>query len=206
MPQRGVVQSDGSTSFATKPSYMKRLTVFCASSPGFSPVYVQAAQQVGRFLAEREITLVYGGGNVGLMGALADATLAAGGKAIGIIPQFLLDKEVGHRGLTELIVVGSMHERKQQMAELAEGFITLPGGFGTLEELVEILTWSQLALHRKPVGILNTQGYYQALRQLFVHMSHEGLLKKENQELAIFDDTVEGLYEKMSSFEHIITD
>ena len=139
------------------------------------------------------------------MGALADAVLAAGGQAIGVIPQFLLDKEVGHQGLTELIVVNSMHERKQRMAELGDGFMTLPGGFGTLEELVEILTWSQLALHRKPVGILNFNGYYDALQQLFTHMTGEGLLKKENQELAIFGDTVEGLYEKMSSFEHIIT-
>ena len=184
---------------------MNKLTVFCASSPGFRPEYVEAAQAVGRFLAERDITLVYGGGNVGLMGAMADAALAAGGKVVGIIPQFLLDLEVGHRGITELIVVESMHERKLRMAELGEGFLALPGGFGTLEELVEILTWSQLVLHRKPVGVLNVAGYYDALRQFFGHMVDEGLLKQENRDLAIFDDDLNRLYEKMSSFEHSIT-
>ena len=184
---------------------MKRVTVFCASSPGISPQYGQAARALGRFLVKQDITLVYGGGRVGLMGILADAVLAEGGQAIGVIPRFLLDLEVGHPGLTELIVVESMHERKLRMAELGDGVITLPGGFGTLEELIEMLTWSQLELHHKPVGILNTNGYYDVLRQFFDHMVKEGLLKSENRDLAIFENDIERLYEKMSIFEPVNT-
>ena len=184
---------------------MNSITVFCASSPGFKPAYVQAAQDTGRFLAKNNVTLVYGGGCVGLMGALADAVLDAGGQVIGVIPQFLMDLEVGHRGLTELIIVESMHERKLKMAELCDGVMALPGGFGTLEELVEMLTWSQLALHRKPIGILNTEGYYDLLQKLFAHMVGEGLLKESNQNLAIFDEDISRLYQKMSSFEPTTT-
>ncbi len=179
---------------------MKHLTVFCASNPGISPQYGGAARALGQFLVKQDITLVYGGGRVGLMGILADAVLAEGGRAIGVIPQFLLDMEVGHTGLTELVVVESMHERKLRMAELCDGVIALPGGFGTLEELIEMLTWSQLALHQKPVGILNTNGYYDLLRQFFDHMVGEGLLKPENRDLAIFETDIERLYEKMSTF------
>ena len=138
---------------------------------------------------------------MGLMGALADAVLEQGGQVIGVIPQFLMDLEVGHRGLTELIIVASMHERKLKMAELGDGVIALPGGFGTLEELVEMLTWAQLDLHRKPIGILNTEGYYDLLRQFFNHMAQEGLLKEANRDLAIFDEDIHRLYQKMSSFE-----
>ena len=184
---------------------MNTLTVFCASSPGFKPEYIQSARSVGHFLAERSITLVYGGGCVGLMGALADATLEKGGQVIGVIPQFLMGLEVGHRGLTELIIVESMHERKLKMAELCNGVMALPGGFGTLEELVEMLTWSQLALHRKPIGILNTAGYYNSLLRFFDHMVEEGLLKEANRDLVIFDEDIHRLYQKMSSFEHTIT-
>lgn len=184
---------------------MNSITVFCASSPGFKPAYVQAAQDTGRFLAKNNVTLVYGGGCVGLMGALADAVLDEGGQVIGVIPQFLMDLEVGHRGLTELIIVESMHERKLKMAELCDGVMALPGGFGTLEELVEMLTWSQLALHRKPIGILNTEGYYDLLQKLFAHMVEEGLLKESNQNLAIFDEDISRLYQKMSSFEPTTT-
>ena len=179
---------------------MNHITVFCASSAGFDPQYGEAARALGQFLAKQNITLIYGGGRVGLMGILADAVLAEGGQAIGVIPQFLLDLEVGHTGLTELLVVKSMHERKLRMAELGDGVIALPGGFGTLEELIEILTWSQLALHGKPVGILNTNGYYNLLRQFFDHMVEEGLLKPQNRDLAIFEDDIERLYEKMSIF------
>ncbi len=179
---------------------MNHITVFCASSAGFAPQYGDAARALGQFLAKQNITLVYGGGRVGLMGILADAVLAGGGQAIGVIPQFLLNLEVGHTGLTELLVVKSMHERKLRMAELGDGVIALPGGFGTLEELIEILTWSQLALHGKPVGILNTNGYYNLLRQFFDHMVGEGLLKPQNRDLAIFEDDIERLYEKMSIF------
>ena len=184
---------------------MNKITVFCASSAGFKPAYVQAAQATGRFLAEHNITLVYGGGRVGLMGALADTVLEAGGQVIGVIPRFLMDMEVGHRGLTDLLIVESMHERKLKMAELGDGVLALPGGYGTLEELVEMLTWSQLALHRKPVGILNAEGYYDLLRQLFDHMTQEGLLKEANRNLAIFDEDISLLYQKMSSFESTIT-
>ena len=179
---------------------MNHITVFCASSAGFDPQYGDAARALGQFLVKQNITLVYGGGRVGLMGILADAVLAGGGQVIGVIPQFLLDLEVGHTGLTELLVVKSMHERKLRMAELGDGVIALPGGFGTLEELIEILTWSQLALHGKPVGILNTNGYYNLLRQFFDHMVGEGLLKPQNRDLAIFEDDIERLYEKMSIF------
>ena len=184
---------------------MDKITVFCASSEGFNPAYVAAAQATGRFLAEQRTTLVYGGGSVGLMGVLADTILEQGGNVIGVIPQFLLDMEVGHRGLTELIVVDSMHERKLRMAELCDGVIALPGGFGTLEELVEMLTWSQLALHRKPIGILNTSGYYNLLKQFFDHMTQEGLLKEANRDLAIFEEDISRLYQKMSSFRPAIT-
>ena len=184
---------------------MNHITVFCASRPGVDPRYGEAARALGQFLVKQDITLVYGGGRVGLMGILADAVLAEGGRAIGVIPQFLLDLEVGHTGLTELIVVESMHERKLRMAELCDGVIALPGGFGTLEELIEMLTWSQLALHRKPVGVLNTGGYYDLLRQFFDHMVSEGLLKPENRDLAIFEADIEQLYDKMSTFRPIDT-
>ena len=184
---------------------MNHITVFCASSPSHDPQYGEAARSLGQFLVKHQITLIYGGGRVGLMGILADTVLAEGGKAVGVIPQFLLDLEVGHNGLTELIVVGSMHERKTRMAELCDGVIALPGGFGTLEELIEILTWSQLALHSKPVGILNTGGYYNLLRQFFDHMVTEGLLKSQNRDLAIFDDEIEQLYQKMSTFKPLNT-
>ncbi len=179
---------------------MKRITVFCASSLGFDPQYGEAARALGQFLVKQDVTLVYGGGRVGLMGILADAVLAEGGQAIGVIPQFLLDLEVGHTGLTELIVVESMHERKLRMAELCDGVIALPGGFGTLEELIEMLTWSQLALHQKPVGILNTNQYYGLLSQFFDYMVGEGLLRSENRNLAIFEEDIERLYKKMSIF------
>ena len=184
---------------------MDKITVFCASSAGYDPAYVAAAQTTGRFLAHQNITLVYGGGCVGLMGALADAVLEEGGQVIGVIPQFLMDLEVGHRGLTELIIVESMHQRKLKMADLCDGVIALPGGFGTLEELVEMLTWSQLSLHRKPIGVLNTKGYYDLLQQFFERMTREGLLKEENQSLAIFDEDISRLYQKMSSFEPATT-
>ena len=180
---------------------MKSIVVFCASTSGRVPVYQEVAQKVGNFLAEQRITLVYGGGKVGLMGVVADAVLSAGGQAIGVIPQFLVDKEVAHAGLTELIITQSMHERKLRMSELAEGVIALPGGFGTLEELVEMLTWSQLALHRKPVGILNVNGYYDHLQQFFSHMLEEQLLRSESHQLAIFSENIEDLYQKMLSFE-----
>jgi len=142
---------------------MSRLCVFCGSSPGHDPAHGASAAQLGRVLAERGIGLVYGGGRVGLMGILADAALAAGGEVIGVIPQALLDREIGHRGLTQLRVVDSMHARKALMGELAEGFIALPGGIGTLEELFEVWSWAQLGLHRKPCGLLDVNGFFAPL-------------------------------------------
>ncbi len=142
---------------------LERVTVYCGSSPGRAPAHVDTAVALGRLLGERGIGLVYGGGRVGLMGALADATLAAGGSVTGVITRHLLGKEVGHDGLSELLVVESMHERKLAMADRADGFVALPGGFGTLEELFEMITWSQLGIHTKPIGVLDPTGFYDPL-------------------------------------------
>jgi uncharacterized protein (TIGR00730 family) len=142
---------------------MKRVCVFCGASPGNDPVYRQAAEALGALLARQGLVLVYGGGNVGLMGTVADAVLSAGGGVIGVIPGFLQSREVAHVGLSELHVVDSMHERKARMAELSDAFLVLPGGFGTFEEFFEILTWSQLGLHQKPIAFVNVKGYYDLL-------------------------------------------
>jgi uncharacterized protein (TIGR00730 family) len=160
---------------------VRRLCVYAGSNVGTRPEYAQAAADLARCMAERGIGLVYGGGQVGLMGVLADTILAAGGEAIGIIPQALWDREIGHRGLTELRVVGSMHERKALMAELADGFVAVPGGIGTLEELIEVFTWSQLGIHRKPFGVLDAAGFWSALDGLLDHMVAEGFLRAENR-------------------------
>ncbi len=176
---------------------MDSIAVFCASSLGNSGVYAASARQVGTLLAENNITLVYGGGRAGLMGVVADAVMQQGGKAIGVIPRFLATAEIAHHGLTELILVDSMHERKLRMSELCEGVMALPGGFGTLEELTEMLTWSQLQLHYKPIGILNVNGYYDFLQQMFDHMVQEGLLKQENRALAVFSEDPRMLLEQM---------
>ncbi len=148
---------------------MKQVCVFCGSRSGRDPIYREAAIEMGTALARRGLTLVYGGGNVGLMGAVADASLAAGGQVIGVIPRFLSAREVAHSSLTELHIVDSMHERKARMADLADSFVALPGGYGTLEEFCEILTWAQLHLHHKPIGLLNISGYYTPLLNLFDH-------------------------------------
>jgi uncharacterized protein (TIGR00730 family) len=149
---------------------MRRICVYCGSSTGFDPVYQNAAVQLGTLLARQNIALVYGGGSVGLMGALADAALAAGGEVIGIIPHHLIAMEVGHRKLTSLVAVDSMHARKHQMADLADAFIALPGGIGTAEELLEVFTWLQLGIHAKPVAVLNVNGYFDGLLQFLLHM------------------------------------
>jgi len=167
---------------------MKRLCVFCGSSTGKRPAYRAAARAVGRLLAERGIELVYGGGNVGLMGIVADACLDAGGRVIGVIPEALVGREfegrtVDHRSLTQLEVVDSMHTRKARMAELADGFIAMPGGFGTFEEFCEVLTWSQLGFHAKPCGLLNVAGYYAPLLTLFDTAVNEGFLRIENRHM-----------------------
>jgi uncharacterized protein (TIGR00730 family) len=180
---------------------MKSIAVFCASRSGIDQIYKTVAFEVGTMLANQGFRIIYGGGKVGLMGIMADAALAAGGEVIGVIPHFLDKKEVGHKGLSELIMVESMHERKLKMSELSQSVLTLPGGFGTLEELTEMLTWSQLALHQKPIGILNVNGYYNFLEQLFDHMQHQGFLTKNVRRISIFDDNLENLLEKMDKFE-----
>ena len=179
---------------------MKRICVFCASSFGTRPEYRVAAEELGTELARRKIGLVYGGGNVGLMGALADTVLKAGGEAVGVIPKHLIEREIGHDRLTKLHVVGSMQERKALMADLADGFIALPGGFGTLDEFCEILTWAQLGLHTKPCGILNVLGYYAPLLAMFDHAAEERLLKVENRRLVLARDSVEELFRAMEEW------
>ena len=168
---------------------MKRICVFCGSSSGASPVFAGAARDLGATLAKRGLGLVYGGGNIGLMGILADAVLAHGGEVIGVIPRAMVDRELAHRGVTELRIVRSMHERKALMAELADAFIALPGGYGTLEEFCEIITWSQLGLHRKPCGLLNVHGFYdpllaqieRAVRDRFIRAEHRALIRVQEK-------------------------
>jgi uncharacterized protein (TIGR00730 family) len=157
---------------------MKRVGVFCGSSAGASEDYAKAARQCGAVLAARGLALVYGGGNVGLMGLVADAVLAGGGEVIGVIPRRLIDRELAHRGITRLIAVDTMHERKQQMAELSDAFVALPGGIGTMEEFFEVYTWLQLGFHHKPVGLLNASGFYTALLEFLGHMQRERFLKR----------------------------
>ncbi|HET9055114.1 MAG TPA: TIGR00730 family Rossman fold protein [Cyclobacteriaceae bacterium] len=156
------------------------ICVFCGSSSGNNPVYARAAQELGHCLAKDNHTLIYGGGNVGLMGIIADAVLQNKGKVIGIIPKFLMDREVGHAGLTSLEIVTSMHERKKRMADLSDAFIAIPGGWGTLEELAEILTWKQLGLLTQPVGVLNVNGFFDPLLMQMKSMVQQGFLREEN--------------------------
>ena len=164
---------------------MKRICIFCASSPGNRPEYAAAAEEMATELVNRKIGLVYGGSKVGLMGVLADAVLGAGGEAVGVIPKNLMEREVGHAGLSKLHVVRSMHERKALMADLSDAFIALPGGFGTLEEFCEVVTWSQLGLHAKPCGILNVWEYYSPLLAMFDHAVEERFLKPQNRALVL---------------------
>jgi len=179
---------------------MKRITVFCASSFGTEKIYEEQAIALGITLAEQNIELVYGGANVGLMGAVADGALHAGGKVIGVLPNFLRSKEIAHLGLTELILVESMHERKTKMNDLCDGVIALPGGFGTLEELFEMLTWAQLGLHKKPIAILNVNGFYDSLIALLQTMTEKGLLKEVNREMLLVSDNIDDLLDKMKNY------
>jgi uncharacterized protein (TIGR00730 family) len=178
---------------------MKSLCVFCGSRGGSEPVYAEAAQQLGARLAAERIRLVYGGGNVGLMGTLADAVLANGGEVIGVIPVSLVDRELAHAGLSELRIVSSMHERKALMAELSAGFLALPGGLGTFEELCEILTWAQLGFHDKPIALLNTQGYYEPLLMLLDRAVAHGFLRAEYRRLLMVADAVSDLDDSLFS-------
>jgi uncharacterized protein (TIGR00730 family) len=174
---------------------MERLCVFCGSRPGAHPGYARAAEELGGALAGRGIALVFGGGKVGLMGAVADALLDAGGAAIGVIPQALVDREIAHPGVADMRVVGSMHERKALMAELADGFVTLPGGTGTLDELFEVFTWSQLGYHSKPIGLLDVNGYFAKLAGFLDHAVAERFLPVEHRERLVVEERAEALLE-----------
>jgi len=176
------------------------LCVFCGSNSGADPAYAESARRLGHLLADRGITVVYGGGRVGLMGALADAALAAGGSVVGVIPEALRRREVAHESLTELHVVQTMHERKQLMADRSDGFIAMPGGFGTFEEFCEVLTWSQLGLHTKPCGLLNVKGYYAGLLALFDHAVADQLLQARNRAMVIAESEPEALLDAMGQY------
>jgi uncharacterized protein (TIGR00730 family) len=179
---------------------MRRLCVYAGSNAGGRPEYAEAAAALARELVARDVGLVYGGGKVGLMGVLADTVLDGGGEAIGVIPQALVDREVGHAGLTELRVVRSMHERKALMAELADGFVAVPGGIGTLEELVEAYTWSQLGIHAKPCGVLDAAGFYGALLGLLDHMVAEGFLRAQHRGVMLADEDPARLLDRMAAW------
>ena len=179
---------------------MKSLCVFCGSRSGTEAAYDEAASALGLALAARGITLVYGGGRVGLMGVVADATLGAGGEVVGVIPRVLLEREIAHTGLTDLRVVGSMHKRKALMSELSEGFIALPGGTGTLEEFFEVLTWTQLGEHRKPCGLLNAGRYYDPLLAVFDHMVQQGFLSEEHRAMVLVETEPEALLEAIAGY------
>ena len=172
---------------------MDRICVYCGSNPGRAPAYREAAANLGRTLAGRGLGLVYGGGSIGLMGAVAEATLAAGGEAHGVIPEALLDREPVEADLTALDVVDSMHRRKERMAELADGFVALPGGYGTLEELMEVLTWAQLGFHRHPCGFLNVAGYYDDLIGFFEHQVAEGFVSEAHRNMLHVSDDADAL-------------
>lgn len=183
------------------PSSFRSLCVYCGSSTGASPVYAQAARDLAQVLAAGNINLVYGGGNIGLMGIIANEMLQLGAKVTGVIPQALMKKEVGHLDLTQLFVVKDMHERKAMMAELSDGFIAMPGGMGTLEELFEVLTWSQLGLHDKPIGLLNADGFYNALLDFMQHVVSQRFVKPEHAGLLLHADTPDDLLARMRAFE-----
>jgi uncharacterized protein (TIGR00730 family) len=180
---------------------MRRVCVYAGSNPGTDPAYAEAARSLATLLAERSIGLVYGGGKVGLMGVLADTALAAGGEVIGVMPQALIDREIGHPGLTELKVVASMHERKARMAELADAFVAVPGGIGTLEELVEVYTWSQLGIHDKACGLLNVNGYYDGLVAFLDHAVEAGFLRAQHRAVLTVAADARELLDRLAAFE-----
>ena len=184
---------------------MDSVAVFCGSSEGNDPKTVEAAFQLGEVLASQQIQLVYGGAKVGLMGQVADGALGKNGKVIGVIPDFLKRKEVFHPHISELIVVETMHQRKLKMHELSDGFMALPGGYGTLEELFEIITWGQLGLHQKPIGVLNCDGFFDSMLQFLDTMVTQGFLKQENREMLLVDASAAGLLEQMRNYTPLIT-
>ncbi len=181
---------------------MKRLCVFCGSSTGGRPEYRQAAEELGRVVARAGVELVYGGGRLGLMGVLADAALAEGGRVIGIIPRFLSGREIAHAGITELRVVESMHERKALMADLADGFLTLAGGLGTLDEFCEILSWAQLGLHNEPCGMINTAGFFDAFLRQLDHSVAEGFMRPEHRDMILIGDDPSQVLVRMKLHRH----
>ena len=176
--------------------------VYCGISSGILPDYVAAATQFGRLLALRNITLVYGGGNVGLMGALADGALKAGGKVIGVMPQRLIEREAAHNGLTEFYSVSSMHERKMKMADLSDAFVALPGGIGTIEEIFEVYTWTQMGIQRKPCALLNVSGYYSRLISFLEFMADQNFVKDKNYRNLLIDSDGEKLIDRIALYEH----
>ena len=175
--------------------------MFCGSSPGVRPEYERAAVDLGRLLVEREIGLVYGGAHVGLMGAIADTVLEAGGEAIGVIPSALVDKEIAHRGLSDLRVVGSMHERKALMVDLSDGFVALPGGSGTLDELFEAFTWAQLGIHRKPIGLLDIEAYWTPLLAFLDHAVAERFLRADHRDTLLVEREPAALLDRLAAYE-----
>lgn len=181
---------------------MKNICVYCGSNFGDRASYRQAAETMGKLLAQRNIGLVYGGGDVGLMGVVADAAIDAGGEVTGVIPKLLADKEVAHQRLTDLRIVNTMHERKHIMAELSDAFIAMPGGFGTLEELFEVVTWTQLSFHNKACGVLNVDGYYDGLLTFLDHATAEKFIRPHHREIVVVETEPAALLEKLNKFEH----
>jgi uncharacterized protein (TIGR00730 family) len=180
---------------------MDRICVFCGASPGARPEYAQATTELARLLVADGIGVVYGGGGVGLMGVLADAVLAEGGEITGVIPRALLEREIAHRDVTDMRVVGSMHERKALMAELSDAFVALPGGIGTLEELFEVYTWAQLGLHQKPCALVNVEGYYDGIASFLADAVEERFLREENREMLVVEREPRALIERLREFE-----
>jgi uncharacterized protein (TIGR00730 family) len=179
---------------------MQSVCVFCGGNPGARPSYAAAAQQLGEVLAERGLALVYGGSSAGLMGVVADAALAKGGQVFGVLPRFMVAREIAHPALTELVLVGSMNERKAEMARRADAFVALPGGFGTMDELFEMLTWSQLDLHRKPCALLDVDGYYAPLVAFLDHAAREGLLRPEHRAMLFVETDAARLVERLAGW------
>ena len=182
-------------------SRVERICVFCGASPGARSEYSEATAELARLLVHEGIGVVYGGGGVGLMGVLADAVITEGGEVIGVIPRALVDREIAHRDVIDMRVVGSMHERKALMAELADAFIALPGGLGTLEELFEVYTWAQLGLHRKPCALLNVEGYYDGIEDFLAHAVTERFVREEHRELLLIEQDPRALLDRIRSFE-----
>jgi len=179
---------------------VQRVCVYCGSNTGGRPAYADAARDLADVLVRHDLELVYGGSDKGIMGVIADEVLSLGGKVHGVIPKLLCEKEVAHQNLTELHIVASMHERKSMMAVLSDGFIAMPGGFGTLEEIIEIITWGQLKFHDKPCGLLNVDGYFDHLIAYLDHASNEGFLRTENREMLLVDDTASGLVQQFEKY------